>query len=145
MIEFRSVTKRFPDDTVAVDDFNFVLPSRQTTVLVGSSGCGKTTILRMINRMIDPSSGQILIDDEDVTSKDKVKLRRSIGYVLQAAGLLPHRKIIDNVATVPILNGVSKGQAREAALELMTRSGSTARWPIVTPGNSRAVNSSESA
>ena len=123
MIEFRSVTKRFPDDTVAVDDFNFVLPSRQTTVLVGSSGCGKTTILRMINRMIEPSSGQILIDDEDVASKDKVKLRRGIGYVLQAAGLLPHRKIVDNVATVPILNGVPKGEAREAALELMDKVG----------------------
>ncbi len=123
MIEFRSVTKRFPDDTVAVDDFNFVLPSRKTTVLVGSSGCGKTTILRMINRMIEPTSGQVLIDDDDVATQDKVKLRRSIGYVLQASGLLPHRRVVDNVATVPILNGVPKAEARSAALELMDKVG----------------------
>ena len=119
MIEFRSVTKRFPDDTVAVNDFNFVLPSHKTTVFVGSSGCGKTTLLRMINRMVEPTSGQVLIDDVDVATQDKVKLRRSIGYVLQAAGLLPHRKVLDNVATVPILNGVPKHEARARALELM--------------------------
>ncbi len=119
MIEFRSVTKRFPDDTVAVNDFNFVLPSHKTTVFVGSSGCGKTTLLRMINRMVEPSSGQVLIDDVDVATQDKVKLRRSIGYVLQAAGLLPHRKVLDNVATVPMLNGVPKHEARARALELM--------------------------
>ena len=119
MIEFRSVTKQFPDGTVAVQDFSFVLPSRKTTVLVGSSGCGKTTILRMINRMVEPTSGQVLIDDVDVAGQDRVKLRRSIGYVLQAAGLLPHRKVVDNVATVPMLNGVAKPAARAAALELL--------------------------
>jgi osmoprotectant transport system ATP-binding protein len=123
VIEFRSVSKTFPDGTVAVDDFSFVLESHKTTVLVGSSGCGKTTLLRMINRMVDPSSGQILIDDVDVVSQDKVKLRRSIGYVLQAAGLLPHRKVIDNVATVPILNGVSKAEARASAMELLDKVG----------------------
>ena len=123
MIEFRSVTKRFPDGTVAVNDFSFVLPSHQTTVLVGSSGCGKTTLLRMINRMVEPSSGQVLIDDVDVATQDKVKLRRSIGYVLQAAGLLPHRKVVDNVATVPVLKGVDKAKARAAALELLDKVG----------------------
>ncbi len=119
MIEFRSVSKTFPDGTTAVDDFNFVLDSHKTTVFVGSSGCGKTTLLRMINRMVEPTSGQILIDDVDVVSQDKVQLRRSIGYVLQAAGLLPHRKVVDNVATVPMLKGVDKAQARAAALELL--------------------------
>ena len=119
MIEFRSVSKKFPDGTVAVDNFNFVLQSHQTTVLVGSSGCGKTTLLRMINRMVEPSSGQVLIDDVDVVSQDKVQLRRSIGYVLQAAGLLPHRKVVDNVATVPILKGVGKAEARTSAMELL--------------------------
>ncbi len=123
MIEFRSVTKRFPDGTVAVEDFNFILPSRKTTVLVGSSGCGKTTLLRMINRMVEPTSGQVLIDDVDVATQDKVKLRRSIGYVLQASGLLPHRHVIDNVATVPILNGVPKAEARRDALELLDKVG----------------------
>ena len=64
MIEFRSVTKQFPDGTVAVDEFSLTIPSRRTTVLVGSSGCGKTTLLRMINRMVEPTGGQILIDGE---------------------------------------------------------------------------------
>jgi osmoprotectant transport system ATP-binding protein len=123
MIEFRSVTKQFPDGTVAVEDFSFTLPSRKTTVFVGSSGCGKTTLLRMINRMVDATSGQILVDDEDVSTQDKVKLRRSIGYVLQASGLLPHRKVIDNVATVPVLNGVPKAKAREDALGLLDKVG----------------------
>ncbi len=123
MIEFRGVTKRFPDGTEAVADFNLVLPSRKTTVFVGSSGCGKTTLLRMINRMVDPTAGQVLVDDVDVASQDKVELRRSIGYVLQASGLLPHRKVIDNVATVPMLKGTSKADARAAALELLDKVG----------------------
>jgi osmoprotectant transport system ATP-binding protein len=116
MIEFRSVTKRFPDGTVAVEDFSLVIPSREITVLVGSSGSGKTTILRMINRMVDPTSG---IDGEDVMSLKPVQLRRSIGYVMQNSGLLPHRKVVDNIATVPLLRGEKKKDARERALELM--------------------------
>ena len=123
MIEFRSVTKRFPDGTLAVEDFSFTLPSRKTTVFVGSSGCGKTTLLRMINRMVEPTSGQVLVDGEDVAGQDKVQLRRSIGYVLQASGLLPHRRVIDNVATVPVLNGVPRATARQAALELLDKVG----------------------
>ncbi|MGB3763047.1 MAG: ATP-binding cassette domain-containing protein [Ornithinimicrobium sp.] len=123
MIEFKSVSKKFPDGTVAVEDFSLVLPSHKTTVFVGSSGCGKTTLLRMINRMVEPTSGQILIDDEDVASRDRVKLRRSIGYVLQSAGLLPHRTVAHNVATVPILNGVAKAKAQEEALELLGKVG----------------------
>jgi osmoprotectant transport system ATP-binding protein len=123
MIEFSSVTKRFPDGTVAVEDFSFVLPSHKTTVLVGSSGCGKTTLLRMINRMVEPTSGRVLIDGVDVAGQDKVELRRRIGYVLQSSGLLPHRRVVDNVATVPILKGVPKAQAREAALGLLDKVG----------------------
>ena len=119
MIEFRAVTKRFPDGTVAVDDFNLVLPSRKTTVLVGSSGSGKTTLLRMINRMVDPSSGSIEIDGEDTSTLEPVALRRRIGYVMQNSGLLPHIKVIDNVATVPILNGVPRRQARDQAMTLL--------------------------
>ena len=119
MIEFRSVTKRFPDGTVAVDDFSLVIPSRKITVLVGSSGSGKTTILRMINRMVDPTSGTVEIDGEDVQSLKPVHLRRSIGYVMQNSGLLPHRKVVDNIATVPLLRGEKRRSAREKALELM--------------------------
>ena len=119
MIEFRSVSKRFPDGTLAVDDFSIVIPSRKTTVFVGSSGSGKTTLLRMINRMVDPSSGEIEIDGENILQKKPVALRRSIGYVMQNSGLLPHFKVVDNVATVPVLNGVPRKEARAQALELL--------------------------
>ena len=119
MIEFRAVSKQFPDGTVAVDDFNLVIPSRKTTVLVGSSGSGKTTLLRMINRMVEPSGGVIEIDGESILDRNPVALRRSIGYVMQNSGLLPHFKVIDNVATVPVLNGVPRKLAREQALELL--------------------------
>jgi len=115
MIEYRSISKRFADGTEAVADFSLELPSRTTTVLVGSSGCGKTTLLRMVNRMVDPTHGQVLIDDVDVATRNRVELRRSIGYVMQHAGLLPHRKVIDNVATVLRLNGVARKQANERA------------------------------
>jgi osmoprotectant transport system ATP-binding protein len=118
-IEFRSVTKRFADGTMAVDDFSLVLPAHKTTVFVGSSGCGKTTLLRMINRLIEPSSGDIAIDGQSITSRDPVQLRRGIGYVLQNSGLLPHFTVADNIATVPILTGTSKKRARERALELL--------------------------
>jgi osmoprotectant transport system ATP-binding protein len=119
MIEFRSVTKQFPDGTIAVEDFSLVIPSRKTTVLVGSSGSGKTTLLRMINRMVDPTSGSIEIDGEDIGTLEPVRLRRSIGYVMQNSGLLPHRKVVDNIATVPLLQGVRRRTARARALELM--------------------------
>ncbi len=119
MIEFRSVSKTFPDGTLAVDDFSLVVPSRKTTVFVGSSGCGKTTLLRMINRMVDPTAGIVAIDDEDIAAVEPVALRRRIGYVMQNSGLLPHRKVIDNVATVPLLTGVSKKAAHAQALELL--------------------------
>lgn len=119
MIEFRSVSKRFPDGTLAVDDFSLVLPAHKVTALVGSSGSGKTTVLRMINRMVDPTAGSILIDDEDIATIEPVHLRRRIGYVMQNSGLLPHRRVIDNIATVPRLTGVPKEQAHQRALELM--------------------------
>ncbi|GAB3405325.1 ATP-binding cassette domain-containing protein [Schumannella luteola] len=119
MIEFRDVVKQFPDGTVAVDGFSLQIPAREVTVLVGSSGSGKTTLMRMINRMVDPTSGVIEIDGQDVSTIEPVKLRRSIGYVMQNSGLLPHRRVVDNIATVPLLNGVSKKDARQRALELM--------------------------
>lgn len=123
MIRFRSASKRFDDGTLAVDGLDLTIPSHQTTVLVGSSGCGKTTILRMINRMIEPTEGAVEIDGIDVATRDAVELRRSIGYVLQSGGLLPHRKVIDNIATVPILNGVPRRTAHRQALELLDKVG----------------------
>lgn len=119
MIEFRSVSKQFSDGTHAVDDLSLVIPSRKTTVLVGSSGSGKTTILRMINRMIDPTGGVVEIDGDDIAGKEPVKLRRGIGYVMQNSGLLPHRKVVDNIATVLYLTGVPRARARARAIELM--------------------------
>ncbi len=119
MIEFSGVTKEFPDGTRAVEDFTLVIPSHKTTVFVGSSGCGKTTLLRMINRMVDPTAGDITIDGDSILNKDVVTLRRSIGYVMQNSGLMPHFTVIDNVATVPVLRGVPKKVARENALALL--------------------------
>jgi len=119
VIEFSGVSKVFPDGTRAVDDFSLVIPSHRTTVLVGSSGCGKTTLLRMINRMVEPTAGVISIDDEDIANRAEVQLRRSIGYVMQNSGLLPHFTVADNIATVPVLNGVKRKDARTRALELM--------------------------
>jgi osmoprotectant transport system ATP-binding protein len=118
-IEFRAVSKRFPDGTTAVADFTLTIPARKTTVFVGSSGCGKTTLLRMINRLVEPSGGTITIDGDDIARRDPVHLRRGIGYVLQNSGLLPHFTVLDNVATVPVLKGRSRAEARERALELL--------------------------
>ncbi|HOA87079.1 MAG: ATP-binding cassette domain-containing protein [Microbacteriaceae bacterium] len=123
MIEFRGVSKVFADGTRAVDHFTLTIPARQTTVLVGSSGCGKTTLLRMINRMVTPSSGEVRIDGVDVGAGSPVQLRRSIGYVMQNAGLLPHFTVADNIATVPVLRGMPRRTARAQALELLERVG----------------------
>ena len=119
MIEFRGVTKRFPDGTVAVDQLDLTVDAGKITVFVGPSGCGKTTSLRMINRMIDVSEGTIEVDGRDINSVDAAELRRGIGYVIQQAGLFPHRTILDNVATVPLLLGWNKAKARSRAAELM--------------------------
>ena len=121
MIEFESVSKQFAGDARAVEGFSLTIPSRTTTVLVGSSGCGKTTLLRMINRMVDPSSGTISIDGVDVSTRNSVELRRSIGYVMQNAGLLPHRKVLENIATVLLLNGVAKAEALERSRAIMVQ------------------------
>src|SRR3954447_8941565 len=123
MIKFESVVKRYPDGTVAVNGLDLVAPSGQITVFVGPSGCGKTTSLRMINRMIEPTSGRIWLDDQDTGTVDAATLRRGIGYVIQHAGLFPHRTIVDNVATVPFLLGRDKKESRSRAIELMERVG----------------------
>src|SRR3954466_10618468 len=123
MITFDEVTKAFPGGTVAVDNLSIELPTGKITVFVGPSGCGKTTSLRMINRTIEPTSGRILLDGEDIAKQDAALLRRKMGYVIQHAGLFPHRTVADNVATVPLLNGVNKKQAREQAVELLARVG----------------------
>ena len=138
MIRFDSVGKTYPDGTVAVENFSYEVGEGRIVALVGSSGSGKTTLLRMVNRMVDPTTGSIWVDGQDVATVDRVKLRRSIGYVLQAGGLLPHRTIIDNVATVPLLKGMPKRQARLAAGELLERvgldAGLASRYPSQLSG-----------
>ncbi|MBL1084252.1 ABC transporter ATP-binding protein [Streptomyces actinomycinicus] len=123
MIRIESVTKRYPDGTVAVDRLSLEIPDRAITVLVGPSGCGKTTTLRMINRMVEPSEGSILLDGQDIRQQPVNTLRRSMGYVIQNAGLFQHRTILDNIATVPRLLGWNKQKARARAAELMERVG----------------------
>jgi osmoprotectant transport system ATP-binding protein len=119
LITFEGVTKRYPGGTVAVDHLDLEIPAGKTMVLVGPSGGGKTTTLRMINRMIDPTSGRILLDGKDIQDSNPAVLRRGIGYVIQQSGLFPHRTIQDNIATVPMLTGWGKSRARARARELM--------------------------
>jgi osmoprotectant transport system ATP-binding protein len=119
LIEFEKVTKRFGDGTTVLQDLDLHIPAGKITVLVGPSGCGKTTTLRMINRMVEPSGGRILLDGKDVREADPPILRRHIGYVIQQAGLFPHRTIVDNIATVPGLLGWPRRKARDRAMELM--------------------------
>ena len=119
----RTSPRSIPDGTVAVDDLTLEVPEGTLTVFVGPSGCGKTTSMRMINRMIDPTSGTLTVDGKDVTKVDPVKLRLGIGYVIQSAGLMPHLRVVDNVATVPVLRGESRRSASKAALAVMERVG----------------------
>jgi len=119
VIGFENVRKEYPGGTLAVEDFSLDIDSHEAVVLVGTSGSGKTTLMRMINRMVDPTAGRIHIDGDDVASLDPVQLRRSIGYVMQASGLLPHRTVLDNITTVPVLRGTGRAEARTRAHELM--------------------------
>ena len=119
MIRLSGVGKTYPDGTVAVHELDLDVAQGELVVLVGPSGCGKSTTLKMINRLIEPTTGTIEIDGRDVTRQDPVKLRRGIGYVIQQVGLFPHQKIETNVMTVPLLYGESKTRARERAHELM--------------------------
>jgi osmoprotectant transport system ATP-binding protein len=119
VITLDGVTKRYGADSVAVAELSFTIPDGELCVLVGPSGCGKTTTLRMINRLIEPSGGRILIDGTDVLQMDPVELRRGIGYVIQQGGLFPHRRIADNVATVPRLLGWDKTRVDARVTELL--------------------------
>ena len=123
MITFDHVSKRFPDGTVAVEDLTLEVPSGEVVVLVGPSGSGKTTIMRMVNRMIPPTRGRVLIDGQDVAERDPARLRRGIGYVIQQIGLFPHRTVVENIGTVPELEGWDRPRIAERSLELMATVG----------------------
>lgn len=119
MISFESVGKRFADGTTAVADLDFEVGAGEVCVLVGPSGCGKTTTLRMINRMVEPSSGTIRVDGHDVATFDPPRLRRRMGYVIQETGLFPHRTVAQNIATIPKLVGWDDKRTRDRVDELV--------------------------
>ena len=121
-VEFRDVTKRYAraaDASRAVNGLSLSVGAGEICVLVGPSGCGKTTTLKMANRLVEPTSGEILIDGRNVLSGDPVALRRGIGYVIQQVGLFPHRTIAENIATVPSLLGWPAARVRDRVAELM--------------------------
>ncbi|MDT5170341.1 MAG: osmoprotectant transport system ATP-binding protein [Mycobacterium sp.] len=138
LISFHDVHKVYADGTVAIDRLNLEVPRGTLTVFVGPSGCGKTTSMRMINRMAEPTSGTVVVDGADISRVDPVRLRLGMGYVIQGAGLMPHQRVIDNVATVPVLKGQSRRAARKAAYTVLERVGLdaklAARYPAQLSG-----------
>jgi osmoprotectant transport system ATP-binding protein len=122
-LEFRGVTKRYgagSSATGAVNDLSLTVPAGAICVLVGPSGCGKTTSLKMVNRLIEPTAGQILLDGSDVMAEDVTALRRRIGYVIQQVGLFPHLTVGQNVSVVPGLEGWTKERQRDRSTELLS-------------------------
>lgn len=103
MIRFENVTKQYEDGFVALKNMNLEIRKGELVALIGPSGCGKTTTMRMINRLIEPTSGKVYIDGQDISQLDPVELRRNIGYVIQQIGLFPHMTIAENIALVPKL------------------------------------------
>ncbi|MFC4609403.1 betaine/proline/choline family ABC transporter ATP-binding protein [Streptomyces maoxianensis] len=119
-IQLENLTKRYPGSpSPAVDDVSLEIKPGETVILVGPSGCGKSTTLRMINRLIEPTSGRIRIDEEDVTDIDPVGLRRKIGYAIQASGLFPHMTVAENIALVPKMVGWSKSRVKDRVEEML--------------------------
>jgi osmoprotectant transport system ATP-binding protein len=120
MIRLENLTKTFPgQDEPAVEELSMEIPEGEIVVLVGPSGCGKTTTMKMVNRLIEPTSGRIFLEGEDVTKGNPDKLRRRIGYVIQQIGLFPHMTIADNIATVPKMLGWDKKRISERVDELL--------------------------
>ncbi|MGH2675357.1 MAG: ABC transporter ATP-binding protein [Actinomycetota bacterium] len=119
MISLRNVSKRFPGARApAVGDLSLEIGEGETVVLVGPSGCGKTTTMKMINRLVEPTSGTIEVDGTDIMAQDPVRLRRRMGYVIQSIGLLPHRTVAQNIATVPRLEEWDPGRTEARVREL---------------------------
>lgn len=139
-LELRDVTKRYaPDAAPAVDALSLTIPAGEVCVLIGPSGCGKTTALRMINRLVEPTSGELLIDGQEVRGLDPPELRRRIGYVIQQVGLLPHLTIAANVGTVPRLLGWERDRIAARVDEMLALVGLpaqtfAARYPVELSG-----------
>ncbi|MCL6452068.1 MAG: betaine/proline/choline family ABC transporter ATP-binding protein [Alicyclobacillus sp.] len=123
VLTFSHLGKTYPDGTDAVVDFNLEVARGELIALIGPSGCGKSTTLRMVNRLIEPTSGTVMLDGQDYKSMDPVELRRRLGYVIQQIGLIPHLTIAENISFVLRLQGVNKQKRRERASELMALAG----------------------
>jgi osmoprotectant transport system ATP-binding protein len=141
-IRLDGVSKIYPDGTVGVAELNLTFAAGELSVLVGPSGCGKTTTMKMINRIIEPSTGRILLGGEDVTRVDPDQLRRRIGYVIQSIGLFPHQTVRTNIGTVPRLLGWDKARVRARVDELMETVGldpavHSDRYPAQLSGGQR--------
>ena len=121
MIEFKDLTKKLPGGKIAVDSLNLTFNDGEFIVFIGTSGSGKTTSMRMINRMIEPSSGEILIDGKNIKDMNAVELRRQIGYVIQQIGLMPHMTIFENIVMVPKLLKWPVEKQRKIAEELIQK------------------------
>ncbi len=120
MIIIKQLKKTFDNGlTHAVDGVSLSVAEGETIVLLGSSGCGKTTTLKMINRLVEPSGGSIVVDGRDIMQQNIIELRRSIGYVFQGIGLMPHLNVVQNVEIPLRLRGTPAGKRRERALELL--------------------------
>jgi osmoprotectant transport system ATP-binding protein len=141
MIRLDDITKQYPGRAVAVDHLSMDVADGELTVLVGPSGCGKTTTMKMINRLIEPTSGRIFLGGEDVTRVDPVKLRRRIGYVIQQVGLFPHKTVADNIGTVPSLLGWDRSRIKARVGELLElvglEPGYGSRYPSELSGGQR--------
>ncbi len=118
-IRLEGVGKTYADGTVAVQDLDLSVEPGELVALVGPSGCGKSTTLRMVNRLIEPTTGRIFLGDKDITQTDPVKARREMGYVIQQVGLFPHQTVRRNTATVPRLLGWDKTRTAQRVDELL--------------------------
>jgi osmoprotectant transport system ATP-binding protein len=141
-LEFRNVTKHYPGSkTPALDDLSLSVPAGEVCVLVGPSGCGKTTAMRLVNRMIDLTSGDILIDGASIAGRAPADLRREIGYVIQHVGLFPHMNILHNITMVPRLLGWDKARIERRGGELLELIGlpteMATRYPSQLSGGQR--------
>jgi osmoprotectant transport system ATP-binding protein len=142
VVAFEHVTKRYGDGPPAVTDLSFAIGAGEVCVLVGPSGCGKTTTMKMVNRLVEPTSGRVTIDGEDVATLPAVELRRRIGYVIQQVGLFPHLTVADNVAVVPRLLGWPAARISGRVEELLELVGLDpaayrARYPAALSGGER--------
>ena len=122
MIEFKNIKKSYKNNVI-LENFNLKIEDGNLVVLIGSSGCGKTTLLKMINRLHEATAGEILIDRKNIKDMDPIKLRRSIGYVIQQTGLFPHMTVKENIEIIPKLMGKSEEEISKKTVELLTMVG----------------------